>query len=65
MEISVANRALQLLLAPPAVMKKQGLVFDKGAVIEAIGMPGFKVSGLPALRNASIDVGQADPAVAR
>ena len=45
-EISVANRALQLFLAPPAVMKKQGFVFDKGAVIEAIGMPGFKVKRL-------------------
>jgi hypothetical protein len=26
-----------------------GFVFDKGAVIEAIGMPGFKINGLPAL----------------
>jgi len=59
-ETSVANRALQLFLAPPAVMKKQGFVFDKGAVTEAIGMPGFKVNGLPALLTRR-DFGQSGP----
>jgi hypothetical protein len=48
-EITREGQPLHLFLAPPEVMKKQAMTFTAGAAIQAIGVPGFKVNGGPAM----------------
>ena len=49
LEITVDGKALHLFLGPPDEVSKLKVAFPKGAVVEAIAMPGFKVNGEPAM----------------
>jgi hypothetical protein len=57
-EISVDGGALHLFLGPNEVIAKQTFTFTPGAPIEAIGMPGFKVNGGPALLTRQVTSGK-------
>jgi hypothetical protein len=49
LEIVADGKPLHLFLGPPAAVAKLKFSFPPGAAVEAIGMPGFKVNGGPAL----------------
>lgn len=57
-EITVGEKPLHLFLGPPDAIKKLKFAFTPGAAIEAIGMPGFKVNGGPALLTRQVKSGK-------
>ena len=57
-EITVDGSALHLFLGPAEAVAKHKFAFTPGAPIEAIGMPGFKVNGGPAMLTRQVKSGK-------
>jgi hypothetical protein len=57
-EITAGGKPLHLFLGPPNEIDKLKVAFTKGAAIEAVAMPGFKVNGEPALLARQITSGK-------
>ncbi len=55
--VTTEGGALQLILAPPDVVKKQAFSVKEGAAVEVTGIPGFQVNGEPAMMTRQVKSG--------
>jgi hypothetical protein len=55
--LTVDGRPLEIILAPPAWVKKQAFVFTVGATAEVTGVPGMHLNGEAAMMARTLKVG--------